>query len=721
MADRIEIERLRVDSKLYKFINDEVLPDLGLNQIDFWHHFDQIIYEFSPLNEKLMQKRATFEEKINRWHTENKSFDREKYKAFLFEIGYLLKEVDDFKITTDNVDDAIAAQAGPQLVVPVSNARYAINACNARWGSLYDALYGTDAILPIDNAARGYDKNRGDKVIAYAKAFLDKTLPLTQGHWDNVGNIELQQNKLVFRLLDGTEVRLKNTDHWVGFSGQAQKPEAFLFKQHRLHIEIVIDPEGNIGKNDPAHIQDINLEAALTTIQDCEDSVAAVDAEDKLAVYRNWFGLMKGDLSVTFEKSGKSLKRAMNPDKCFTSPTGSYFSLSSRSLMLVRNVGLLMKSDLILDEQNQPIPEGIIDAMVTVLCAVIEVENKSLLTNSSCGNIYVVKPKLHGPEEVNFTCQLFCEIEDALGLIRNTVKIGIMDEERRTSLNLKNCIAEAKERVIFINTGFLDRTGDEIHTSMVAGPFIDKQAMKSAKWIQAYEASNVEIGLQAGLSGLAQIGKGMWAMPDEMNKMLKEKIVHPLAGASTAWVPSPTAAVLHALHYHDIDVFACQNEILHRPSISRDELLELALIEDTYTDQAKQQELDNNVQGILGYVVRWVDQGVGCSKVPDIHNVGLMEDRATLRISSQFIANWLFHGLYTEAQVNESLARMAKVVDEQNNNDANYRPLYPLLDEHPAYKAAKELIFEGASLPNGYTEPVLHKWRLAVKNTPTSP
>lgn len=718
VTNYVQVGNLQVAEVLFQFINEQVLPNSGVEQTAFWDGFDKLVHELAPENKALLAQRDALQVQINEWHKGNKgNFQFADYKAFLEEIGYVEPKAEDFQVETENVDAEIAYQAGPQLVVPVSNARYAINAANARWGSFYDALYGTDVISDEDGteAGKGYNPIRGNKVIDYAKKFLDQAAPLKAASHKDAITYKIAESKLVITLVNGETTTLAEPEKLVGYQGTTEQPTAILLKNNDLHIEIQIDRNHPIGKDDAAGVKDIYLESAITTIMDCEDSVAAVDAEDKVEVYANWLGLMKGDLTATFAKGSKTVTRTLNPDRVYMGVNGDTVTLNGRSLMFIRNVGHLMTNPAILDQDGSEVPEGIMDGVVTSLIAKHEVIGNGSYKNSQKGSIYIVKPKMHGSKEVAFANKLFERVEDLIGLERFTLKIGVMDEERRTSLNLKACIREVKNRIVFINTGFLDRTGDEIHTSMEAGPMIRKGEMKTSTWLTSYERSNVIVGLNAGLQGRAQIGKGMWAMPDLMADMIEQKINHPKAGANTAWVPSPTAATLHATHYHEVNVKDVQKGIVSSEDL-QDAILEIPVAANTdWTREEIQHELDNNAQGILGYVVRWVEHGVGCSKVPDINNIGLMEDRATLRISSQHVANWLHHGICTKEQVEESLKRMAKIVDEQNADDPEYLPMSANYEDSVAFQAASELIFKGYDQPNGYTEPILHKKRIEAK------
>jgi len=716
MTARIQKGKLAIAKELYDFIENEALPGSGLDSETYWKNFEQVVVDLSPKNKALLAKRDEIQAKIDEWHRNNE-FELEAYKAFLKEIGYLLPEVEDFQITTENVDEEIAVLAGPQLVVPVRNARYCLNAANARWGSLYDALYGFDVISEENGAekGKGYNPARGAKVIEFAKSFLNDTFPLEAGSHQDATRYEVEDNQLVITLKDDTKTTLAEPVQFVGYNGEKSNPTEIILKNNGLHVIIQIDATSPIGQTDAAGVKDLVLEAAVTTIQDLEDSIAAVDAEEKVEGYRNWLGLMKGTLQESFQKGDKTVTRAMNKDRTYTDLEGNTGKIHGRSLMLLRNVGHLMTNPAILVDGAE-IYEGIMDALVTPLLSIADIRGENEIKNSRQGSMYIVKPKMHGPEEVAFAVELFERAEQALGLPAKSLKIGIMDEERRTSVNLKNCIAQAKDRTIFINTGFMDRTGDEIHTFMEAGPFVRKGEIKGQKWFPAYENRNVMIGLKAGLRGKAQIGKGMWPKPDMLLDMYRTKIEHPEAGASCAWVPSPTGAVIHAIHYHQCNVSERQQELLQTEPLALDDLLTPPLAANTdWTEEEKKNELENNCQGILGYVVRWVDLGVGCSKVPDINDVGLMEDRATLRISSQHVANWLRHGIVSREQVEEVLKRMAKIVDEQNANDPLYTAMSADFENSIAFKAASDLIFKGGEQPSGYTEPLLHAARLKLK------
>ena len=710
----IEKNGLKISSVMFDFVNNEAIPETGLDPDQFWAKFSEVVHEMAPTNKYLIEKRETIQKKIDDWHKSNKGkeFDKTEYIKFLKSLDYLIEEKNEFKIETSNVDEEISSIAGPQLVVPVDNARYALNAANARWGSLYDALYGTD-VIPGEKK-KDYDVKRATEVVNYVRDFLDENFPLKQKSWKEISKIYLENNQLILSA-DEEKDQLKNDHQFIGYKGDKLKPNSILIKNNNLHIEIVFDPNSMVGKNDKASISDIIMESALSTIVDNEDSVAAVDAEDKVKCYRNWLGLMKGDLISKFEKNGKNITRKLNPDRKYTSKNGEKITLHGRALLLNRNVGHLMTNPSIILKDGSEIPEGIMDAFISNLCALHDFKNKN---NSRTGSVYIVKPKMHGPEEVAFTNTLFEKVEETLGMKKYSIKVGIMDEERRTTVNLKECIRQVKNRIVFINTGFLDRTGDEMHTSFEAGPMIFKGDMKKSTWLNTYENWNVDIGLACGFSGKAQIGKGMWAMPDQMANMMDQKIGHPKSGANCAWVPSPTAATLHSIHYHKVNVFNEQNKIKSRNKARVEDILEIPKADrPNWSMEDINRELENNAQGILGYVVRWVDQGVGCSKVPDINNIGLMEDRATLRISSQHIANWLHHGICKKEQVMEIMKKMAKTVDEQNKNDPNYKKMTGNYENSIAFSAACDLVFKGRTQPSGYTEPLLHQKRLETKSS----
>ena len=713
----IAIGKSKIKESLYNFVNNELAPDTGIDVEHFWNQFINSANILSKKNKFLLNKRDEIQKQIDDWHINNKeNFNIESYKNFLKEIGYIVEDKDNFKIETENVDSEISTIAGPQLVVPVDNARYALNAANARWGSLYDALYGTDAIPEEGDykKTKAYNPKRGGKVIEQGRAFLNQIAPLEKSDWSKVINLKIEKSNLILEIENKSKTYLKNKEKFVGYNGAKENPSSVLLKNNYLHIEIKIDPEHVIGKNDKAHISDVVMESAISTIMDLEDSVAAVDSEDKIRCYRNWLGIMRGTLQTEMEKNGKKIVRKLNKDKKFLDNKDKEISLHGRSLLLVRNVGHLMKNSSILLDDGSEIPEGILDGFITVFCAIHDFKNK---LNSRTGSVYIVKPKMHGPDEVDFADEIFSHVEKTLNLKPNTIKIGIMDEERRTTVNLKECIRQAKKRIAFINTGFLDRTGDEMHTSFYAGPMIFKANMKKTAWLSAYENWNVDIGLDCGFSGKAQIGKGMWAMPDKMKDMLDQKAGHPLAGANCAWVPSPTAATLHATHYHKINVFERQKELSSREKANIDDILTIPVADrPNWSKDEIQKEIENNAQGILGYVVRWIDQGIGCSKVPDINNIGLMEDRATLRISSQHIANWIQHEICSKAKVLEIMKKMAKVVDEQNSSDKNYVPMTNNYENSKSFQAACELVFEGKNQPSGYTEPILHLRRLEKKS-----
>ncbi len=710
---KVSINNLKVDEQLIKFVNEEVIPDTNINIDNFWNGFDKAVHDLAPINKKLLKKRDEIQKKIDEWHLSKKGlgFDKNKYFSFLKSIGYIVDEKEDFRINTSNVDEEISSIPGPQLVVPVDNARYALNAANARWGSLYDALYGTD-VIPGD-IGKAYDADRGKKVINYVREFLDNIIPLENGSWKEISKIKIEENNLHF-LINEKKQKLKNKNQFVGFVGEKNDPSSVLLKNNKLHIDIIIDPNSKIGKGDKSSISDVIIESAISTIIDNEDSVAAVDSKDKIKCYRNWLGLMKGNLEAEVKKNGKKFIRKLNPNRSYTSPDGSKIVLHGRSLLLNRNVGHLMTNPAILLKDGSEIPEGIMDAFISTLCAIHDFKNKK---NSRTSSFYIVKPKMHGPDEVGFANDIFEKVEEVLKLKKYSIKVGIMDEERRTTVNLKECIRKVKERVVFINTGFLDRTGDEMHTSFEAGPMIFKGEMKKSTWLNTYEDRNVDIGLSCGFSGKAQIGKGMWAMPDKMSDMIQQKIGHLKSGANCAWVPSPTAATLHSMHYHQVNVFKKQEEIKSRAKAKLEDILNIPVADrPNWSVEEINRELENNAQGILGYVVRWIDQGVGCSKVPDINDIGLMEDRATLRISSQHIANWLHHGICNKEQVLKVMKKMAKIVDDQNKDDPAYKKMSADFDRSIAFQAACELVFKGREQPSGYTEPLLHKKRLEKKS-----
>ena len=710
--DKVNKNDLKIDSTLFEFVNNEIIPGTDVNHDQFWEKFSKTVHELAPINKSLLEKREIIQKKIDSWHKSNKEkeFNQKDYINFLKKIDYLIEEKNDFTIETNGVDKEISSIAGPQLVVPVDNARYALNAANARWGSLYDALYGTDVIS--GDKGKTWNKDRAKKVIDYIRIFLDERFPLKKISWKNITKIQIDGNKLIF-FSESIKDTLKNDNQFIGFTGSKEKLKSILIKNNNLHVDIFIDPETSVGKIDKASISDIIIESALSTIVDNEDSVAAVDAKDKVKCYRNWLGLMKGDLISSFEKNGKKITRKLNPDRIYTSKDGEKIKLHGRALLLNRNVGHLMTNPSIILKDGSEIPEGIMDAFISSLCALHDFKNQK---NSRTGSVYIVKPKMHGPEEVAFTNTLFERVEEILGMKKYSIKVGIMDEERRTTVNLKECIRQVKNRIVFINTGFLDRTGDEMHTSFEAGPMIFKGEMKKSTWLNSYEDWNVDVGLKCGFSGKAQIGKGMWAMPDQMSNMMEQKISHPKSGANCAWVPSPTAATLHSLHYHKINVFDEQNKIKSRNKAKVENILEIPKADrPNWSIEDINREIENNAQGILGYVVRWVDQGIGCSKVPDINNIGLMEDRATLRISSQHIANWLHHEICSKDQVMKIMKKMAKIVDEQNKNDSNYKKMSDDFENSVAFSTACDLVFKGRVQPSGYTEPLLHQKRLEKK------